>query len=270
MDYEPPTAREVRIALAANKSRGFKRQRGELQAFDVSTRPGNRRKVVVVSDNRGTSSELVVPGITRTGGFYGRYNRGGHTFGRNGGEELKFFDTDLAFAFDATAEVPTTGQLVLIPQGVTQSTRLGRQCVIKSIQIRGYLEFSPGASTTGIAVSYLYLVLDRQANGAAAAITDVFVNNQPYNNMLNLANSSRFRILKRWIHKFNTGGGIQTAFASVAHQIEFYKRCNIPLEFSSTTGAITEIKSNNLFLMAGSSEDDLVNMSGTCRVRFVG
>jgi len=51
---------------------------------------------------------------------------------------------------------------------------------------------------------------------------------------------------------------------------EMYKKCNIPIEYSGTTGAITEIRSNNIFLLASSDgqADDLVTMVGNCRVRF--
>jgi len=80
------------------------------------------------------------PGYDRTGGSYGRYA------GR--GAELKFFDTSLSFLFDTTGEVPATGQLVLIPQGVTESTRVGRKCVIKSVHLKGITQGVPGAAAT--------------------------------------------------------------------------------------------------------------------------
>lgn len=208
-------------------------------------------------------NKLYVPGKNRTSGFYGRFS--------GPGGETKFFDTALAFTYDATGEVPATGQLNLIPQGVTESTRIGRKCVIKSIQLRGVQYFSPGASAVAATVTYLYLVQDTQCNGAAAAITDVITSNDMANGMINMANSSRFKILKRWVIPFNSAAGVSAAFNNIIKPLEFYKKCNIPLEFSSTTGAITEIRSNNIFLLAGTgggSSDDVVTMDGTCRVKF--
>lgn len=185
--------------------------------------------------------------------------------------ELKFFDTSLSFNFDVTGEVPATGQLALIPQGDTESTRDGRLAVIKSIQIRGAFVFTPGAAGTAATSTFLYLVLDTQANGGAAAVSDVFTSADMWSNMLNLNNSGRFRILKKWVHTFNPPAGATTAYNVQVKQLEFYKRCNIKMDWSSTTRAITEIRSNNIFLLAGAvNSDDLVQFSGTCRLRFVG
>lgn len=185
--------------------------------------------------------------------------------------EKKFFDTDLAFDFDATGEIPATGQLALIPQGDTESTRDGRLAIIKSVQIRGRMLFNPTTSANASTTTFLYLVLDTQANGAAAAITDVFTSNSMATNMLNLNNSGRFRILKKWVHVFNAQAGVTTAYNTVIKQLEFYKRCNIKMDWSAAAGAITEIRSNNLFLMAGATtSDDLVSFTGTCRLRFMG
>jgi len=210
---------------------------------------------------------MVVPGYTRASGYYGRFSRSSSDDG-----ELKFFDTALAWDYDTQGEVPATGQLSLIPQGDTQSTRIGRKCTIKSIQIRGYNYFVPTTTATASALVNMYLVLDTQCNGAAADATDVFAGSyQITTAMLNLANSSRFRILKRWVVPFNSNAGASTAYNNVVKPLEFSMKCNIPLEFSGTTGALTEIRSNNIFLVAGAVlQDDKVSFAGTCRLRFVG
>jgi len=203
------------------------------------------------------------PGYGRTGGFYGRFQ------GPAG--ELKFFDTALSFLVDATGEVPATGQLALIPQGVTQSTRVGRKCTVKSIQVRAQLTDLPAAAAVAATTIYLYLMQDTQCNGAAAGVTDVLTSSDFAQGMVNMANSGRFKIIKRWIMDFNSGAGVATALNRTAKHLEFYKKCSIPIEFSSTTGAITEIRSNNLFLMAGTgggASDDTVSVTGTCRLRY--
>jgi len=211
-------------------------------------------------------SALVVPGYTRTGGFYGR------TKGRNGNiAETKFFDTSLSFTFDTTMEVPATGQLVLIPQGDTESSRDGRQCTATSIQIRATITLVPAAAANGGGTYYLYLVLDKQCNGAAAAVTDVFTSANSSLALANLENSDRFVILKKWVRPINVTAGVTTAYSNVCHVLEFYKKLNIPLTYSSTTGAITEIRSNNLFLVAGAqNQDDTIQFGGVCRIRFKG
>lgn len=202
------------------------------------------------------------PGYTRTEGFYGRYA------GPN--SELKFFDTTNSFLFDATGEVPATGQLNLIPQGVTESQRVGRKCVIKSIHMRGIAVNVPAAAANSATTCYMYVVLDTQCNGAAAAVTDVLSSNNLSIAFNNLANSQRFRILKKFAWKFQATAGATTAYNNSIIMYKWNKKCNIPLEFSSTTGAITEIRSNNIFLLAGTDgqTDDIVTLAGNTRVRF--
>jgi len=211
----------------------------------------------------------VVPGLTRTGGSYGRYGNRARAMGFV--PEKKFFDTTLSFTVDSTGEVPATGQLALIPQGDTESTRDGRKAVIESVQIRADLFCNPAAGGMADAV-YMYLVLDTQANGAAAAVTDVFTANTLNVAQLNLNNSGRFRILKKWYVPFNAQAGAVGALAPMYKHIEFFKKCNIDMDWSSTTGAITEIRSNNIFLIAGTAggTDDVITCAGTCRLRFRG
>lgn len=203
----------------------------------------------------------VVPGFTRRSGFYGRYT--------GSSAENKFFDTAISFTADITGEVPATGQLNLIPQGVTESQRIGRKCTLKSLQIRLNSFFDPAANNLP-AILYLYVVLDTQANGAAAAVTDVMTSSVMGTALLNLANSDRFVILKRYTREFSLGAGVDGAYGAVSHTWNHYMKLNIPIEFSSTTGAIGEIKSNNIFLLAGSdgNTDDLITVTGTARVRY--
>lgn len=203
----------------------------------------------------------LVRGVERTGGFYGRF--------QGPGAETKFFDTQLAFTVDTTGEVPATGQLVLIPQGVTQSTRVGRKATLKSLQIRLNATHTPAGGANAASTMYLYVVQDTQCNGAAAAVTDVFTSASMEQALINIANSSRFRILKKWVMDFNSGAGVTTAYNNISRHVEFYKRLQLPIEYSSTTGAITEIRSNNVFLIAGAiGADDAITVSGTARVRF--
>lgn len=187
--------------------------------------------------------------------------------------ERKFFDTALSAAVDATAEIPTGGQLCLIPQGATQSTRVGRMCTIKSVQFNGVVNMAlqNQAAASGDIV-HMILVLDKQANGAAAAVTDVFTGANMADALINMANSSRFVILahKRIPLQLQVSAvGTGTQSAGMVLPIKFYHKCNVPLEYSSTAGAITELKSNNLFWILGASFlDDVCTVGGNSRVRY--
>jgi len=214
----------------------------------------------------GPPKSRLVPGFTRTGGAYLRFT----PRDQGGRGEMKYFDTALSFTIDTTGEVPATGQLVLIPQGVTETTRVGRLCRIRSIQMRGTVSFAPAAAANAATNLFVYLVLDTQTNGAAAAVTDVLTSNNLGVALINLNNSQRFRVIKRFKMTLNSQAGATTAYNNVVRTFDFYKRCNYLLDFSSTTGAITELRSNNLFLLAGSdgSSDDTATVAGNCRVRF--
>lgn len=244
-----------------------------------------KRRRVMVSAAQGAQAPLLVavnraaggrraayatPGFYRRAGNYGRYGAVARRLGNL--PEKKFFDTALSFLFDATAEVPATGQLTLIPQGDTESTRDGRKAMIKSIQIRGNVLYNPAAVTTGCDDVFVYVILDTQCNGAAATVADVFTGTNLSTALLNLNNSGRFRILKKLKIHLAANAGVQGAFAAAIQQVEYFKTCNIPVDWSSTTGAITEIRSNNIFLIAGSStlSDDLATFTGNCRLRFMG
>lgn len=184
--------------------------------------------------------------------------------------ELKYFDTTLSFSVDATGEVPATGQLCLIPQGTGESARVGRVVRVKSLQIRALCQYNPGAAALASTNMYLYVVLDTQCNGAAAAVTDVLTSNNFAVALNELDNSARFRVLRRIKVNFTAAAGVTTAFNSTVKTIDHYQKLNIPLDFSSTTGAITEIRSNNIFLMCGSdtTSDDLIAVNGTARLRY--
>lgn len=213
--------------------------------------------------------DRVQPGFTRVGGFYGRYS------GAAG--EKKFYDQTLSGGIDSTGTNEIS--LVTIPQGVTESTRVGRKCTVTDINLRGYVQWA-GASLAAVqTVAQVRIVVcqDTQTNGAACAWTDVF-NANSVNAHRNLANTQRFRILKDWIltpSNFaatttdNWATAANTVLLSPNTKLKFNMKCQIPLEFSSTTGAITELRSNNLCIMAiSNSGDDTNNVVLACRVRF--
>lgn len=211
-------------------------------------------------------------GLTRTGGFYGRFGRSAAVQGII--PEKKFYDTATQFLIDATGEVPVTGQLVAIGEGNGPNQRDGRRATLVSWHWKATLTLLPGANALPGGTTYIYLVLDKQCNGAAAAITDVFLTNSLTTSPLNLENSMRFVILKKWVHDWSVIGGVSAAYAPVTKHIDKFKTCNILMDWNSTTGALIEIKSNNVFLCAGAGGgatiDDLVSVDGIFRFRFRG
>lgn len=211
-------------------------------------------------------------GLTRKSGYYGRFGLQATRLGMI--PENKFFDTTLGFAFPTTALASgnaAQGQMALIPQGDTESTRDGRQCEITSIYIKGNITMVPAAAAQCAANVFLMVIQDLQANGAAPVYSDIFTGTAAWANHINLANSSRFKVLKKWKIKMEPKAGATTAWNNTTQYIEWYKPCSIPMEFSGATGAITEIKSNNLILAYGTDANTGVcTLSAVSRLRFRG
>lgn len=207
------------------------------------------------------------PGLDRRAGLYGRFS------GRSVvNKERKYFDTSMSITFDQTAEVPATGgQLNLVPTGQLANTRIGRKFWIKSIQMRGTILHHNNGTTDNAGIAYMYLVLDKQCNGAAAGVSDVMTSTQLATARVKIENTDRFRIIKRWVFEKKFNAGVQSAWGDERHAVDWYKKCNILIDFAvdNTDGSLAGVKSNNLFMLAGSIQaDDLITYSGYCRLRF--
>lgn len=213
-----------------------------------------------------SASSSYKPGSARVSGYYGRFS------GAN--PELKFHDIDVDDAVIATGgTIQNTGSINLIAQGTTESTRIGRNCVVKQISWRYRVSLPLGTAEANTSDTVrLILYQDLQANGAAATVANILedADFQSYNN---LANSKRFKILMDRVHVISApvAGGNGTAIETGLGQLSgsFYKKCNIVLEFDSTAGAITEIKSNNLGVLFISS-GGLAGVDSKVRLRFIG
>lgn len=236
---------------------GTSRKRGRVETVTTVTKRTPTKK---------SRTTIRVPRLlARTGGYAGRFS------GPNA--ELKFFDTAISFTIDATGEVPATGQLALIPQGVTESTRIGRSCTIRLIELRLTLIYNPATAASLGDVSLISVVQDKQTNGAAATADLVYQSTSALPNQFrNLENVDRFRVLKEMRHVWNANAGVTTAYDLVVKRVACRIKCNIPMLYDSTasTGALGTIRTNNVFLLAGSygASDDLISVSGNCRVRF--
>ncbi len=210
---------------------------------------------------------VIQNGRYRTSGYYGRYSYG------NTGSEKKFHDITVnqsALAQGGTVQASIT----VIPQGVTEKTRVGRKLTITNINWRGeiHLNLDSNTATPNIETIRAVLVLDKQANGAAPAITDVFETDD-YNSFLNLANSGRFKILmnKYFILNKTAGAGASTAanvWPVVQRRFKYNKKCRIVMEYDAATGAVTEVKSNNLIIMWFARSGSAADVDSNFRLRF--
>lgn len=211
----------------------------------------------------------VVKGYTRRVGFYGRYA----PTSRRSRPERKFHDPVTADAAVAATGV-ITDSLVKIPQGVTEVQRVGRKCTIVAIQMRYKCilpqlaeSAAPGPGDT----IRIILYLDKQANGATAGVTDL-LEAAEFKSFNNLANTGRFQIFLDKQVSINflaisseSAGNVTSP--SVRRDGTFFKKCSIPVEWDSTTGAITEIRSNNIGLLL-ITEEGKMRFEAQWRFRF--
>lgn len=198
--------------------------------------------------------------------------RGGRVSGGASGE-MKFHDIDLDIG-----TIPSTGDVTnsinLIAQGITESTRIGRKCTIKSINWHYQLtipEIDAGTTPAEAESIRVILYLDKQANGATAAVTDL-LETAHWLSFRNLVNVGRFKVLHDKVHTLTYGGmasdeAAKISQAKVVREVAFYKAVNSPIEFNSTAGAITEIRSNNYGVIVISSKGQ-GGFDSKLRVRF--
>ena len=113
--------------------------------------------------------------------------------------------------------------------------------------------------------------MDKQANGATAGVTDILETDQ-FLSFNNLANKSRFRTLMDRTYSMNStaGGGDGTTEDYTEFQLNdsFYKKVNIPIEFSGTAGTIGEIRSNNIGCLILSETGAICALVSRMRLRF--
>ena len=227
------------------------------------------------------------PGFDRTGGFYGRFNKKRKLTASY--TEKKFLDMNLNDAsITAVGTFPTaTGveglanTIVDLPQGTGESARIGRKCTITNIHARFNFEFLAANSATtlvqaNIAHETIRLLVghDKQCNGTGPAAADILEIDE-YNSFRNLANSKRFSILYDKIWAWNTsaiseGNGTNRSSERVVtdYQVNVNIKCFIPIEYSSTTGALSEIRSNNLFVMIWSKHGNRMRLASPSKLRI--
>lgn len=204
-------------------------------------------------------------GRVQTGGFYGRYT------GLDA--EMKYLDTVEAPGVIAAAGTFFSPSLNIIPQDDTQSGRTGRKITIKKIQIRGQLRLpaTTVAASSGDKIRLIFLV-DTQTNGANPTLGTI-TETTDVNTYINMANSSRFRVLmdKTWALNASAGGAptATPSFGEVIRHWQWYKTCDIPIEYdnSAATGALTTQRSNNV-IGIGYTLSGLITSGFTCRIRY--
>lgn len=231
--------------------------------FSSSSRPPRKKPKQMPKRERSGSSSASRrwrPGYDRTGGFYALLKG-----------EKKFHDDGIDGTMTTAGVVEPS--LNLIPQGVTEKTRVGRQAFIHSLHIQGRLMLDTSSTATNSGdCGRIIVYVDHQCNGSAAAVTDI-LQGAAYKQFRNLSNKQRFTILSdQKIDMPPPGFGSNGTDSITGRSVQWYSfhkyfKKPLPVQFDSTTGAITEIATNNIGVICISSNANL-EFALNSRVRF--
>lgn len=197
------------------------------------------------------------------------------------GSEKKFKDTAISFTTVGTTGTVLSTSLNLVDQGNAQNEMIGRSITVKDVSIKALVRQDSETSTNASIVTAagnltpesvrLYIVLDRQCNGAAATVSQILEDTDIIS-FYNLENSKRFKILTILQAELPLAGvglthdGTNFNICTQAQDIFLSKHffLNEKIEFANMAGgsrALTEVTSSNLLCFA-------ISTTGSCRVRY--
>ena len=153
----------------------------------------------------------------------------------------------------------------LIANGTGAKQRIGRKIVIRSVHVRG--TYTGGGSGFPNNTIRLILGVDKQTNGVITQREELLdVSGEGVNMFKRLSNVNRFETLFDRRHDVNALAGTNAGGIPRNMKFEMHKKCYVPVEFDGTTGLVSEIASNNIFL--DFITDNSVFVDGRFRIRF--
>lgn len=236
------------------------------------TRPMIKHRMRQQGYSRGFSSRRRFrAGYDRTGGRYGRYNRG---IGGVIKPELKSRGNPISVAAISVVGDVASSSLVVIAENTSSVGRIGRKCTIVKISFNWSLSI-PGFESQpdprdGDAVRMM-LIQDLQCNGTAAIPSQILASTD-YQSFRNLNETHRFKVLydKTVVLNYtslSTNGANDFSSGGVTRNGSWFKNVNIPILYNGISGLLATIRSNNLLLIVTSREGD-AGIVGQIRVRY--
>lgn len=253
------------------------------------------RKTSYVGKSGRKKKVQVVPGYTRTQGAYGR--------SLPCGPEKKFIDRFLGtitpvtgllvpvqllgtFTGTGTQAIGTpallTNGFLDVAAGTTDNTRIGNLICVKNFNFKGHIEYNWGAVLGDAARARVVFFWDLQANGAVAQWGNIFkdpanggatlgtMGRMGVNAFRNLDEVARFKIIKDKTFYYNPKGVMQTGFPlDAAFPVKVSWKGDMPVHYSGITGGISEMRSENLSVIAwGDTADSAFQFYGCGRTKF--
>jgi len=182
-----------------------------------------------------------------------------------------------------TAYVNNSDALTLlngIQQGTTNSSMIGKKCILKLLNFTYQVITPPLVSASlgtykNIPVRVMF-VYDKSNNGTTPAVTDILAAHS-VNSLRNLDNTDRFVMLYDQIHEtgINTAVTGSTTYTVCGGNLSTVVRktikMNLPLDGPSTVGGVAGINSGAIFYIAIQDNAAVSSgsyISGTGRIRF--
>lgn len=192
--------------------------------------------------------------------------------------EKKWLDTAATSSAVSNTGTIVSNSINLLTAGTGESQIIGRKVVVKAIQLQGDVSVpSQSDATLGNlgpdGYMDIYIVLDKQANGAAATFGNLF-ESADVRGFKNLENSQRFRVLKairvKYDREVNHDGTNYFQGQAIVPFDDVYLNVDIPLEFGATpSGVITDVRSNNVFIAAVRTAGSASTLNWRARIRYV-
>jgi len=186
--------------------------------------------------------------------------------------ELKFKDTTKALTAIASAGTIFNDTLNGLSEGNTDSTRVGNRITVKSVMLRGKATVAPSNDFGNAKQTVRIIVyLDRQANGATAAVGDILAS-ADYRSFNNLDNSDRFRTLaEETIDLVATGAaatGAAFSFSGDTKSFFLKAKLNLDFKYKGNAGTVADLSGNNIGVLVIGETDGLGTLGYIARVRY--
>lgn len=186
--------------------------------------------------------------------------------------ELKFKDTTKAQTALASAGTIFNDTLIGMVEGNTDSTRIGNRITAKSVMLRGTAKMAATAAATDTSQTVRIIVyLDRQANGATAAVGDILAS-ADYRSFNNLDNSDRFRTLAEEVIDMHLSGatpsGAAYTYGETSKSFFLKAKLNLDIKYKGNAGSVADLASNNIGVLVISETDAIGTVGYIARVRY--
>lgn len=213
-------------------------------------------------------------GYARIGGAYGR-------FSMNSEKKYKDFAGSTEVSDDTWTLISNGNvSLVNVDAGTGPDQRIGEKIYVHSLHAHIVFEMDKTSTTlqvNGNALVRLLLVQDMQANGSQAPATQP-MQTTGFTCFRDLNETSRFKILLDKVYTLPANSVNESGTGAYSYKTHKNVWINkvfkkpIVVNYSGTTGGISEVRSNNLFWIAQSEHDgtagNYLYMISTTRIRF--